>query len=125
MNTPKPILVTSDNADEFSRPTEGATLATAGGGPYDPGMEARIAKLESDVSYIRSDMTEIKGLLGRLAPRIDEMYGRQSTLATQADLANLRIEIERRPTRRQTVVDLFTIVTLVGGLLTLGSHLAH
>jgi hypothetical protein len=100
-------------------------LASGGDGPHDPNMEARVAKLESDVGHIRSDITEIKTILGRLAPRIDEMYGRQAILATQSDIAGLRVEIERRPTRRQTVFDIFTIVTLVGGILTLGSRLAH
>ncbi|HEX3954174.1 MAG TPA: hypothetical protein VHW90_11410 [Stellaceae bacterium] len=88
-------------------------------------MEARVAKLEADIGHIRTDVAEIKSLLGRLAPRIDEMFGRQAVQATQTDLANLRIEIERRPTRRQTVFDIFAVVTLIGGLLTLGSRLTH
>jgi hypothetical protein len=61
------------------------------GGPYNPDMEARVAKLESDVDHIRSDISEIKSVLGRLAPRIDEMYGRQSFLATRDDVAALRV----------------------------------
>ncbi len=35
-------------------------LAAAGGGPHDPGMEARVAKLEAHVEHIRSDLNEIK-----------------------------------------------------------------
>ena len=35
-------------------------LATAGGGPHDPDMEARIAKLEAHIQHIQSDLTEIK-----------------------------------------------------------------
>lgn len=31
-----------------------------GGGPHDPGMEARVAKLESDVEYVKRDIAEIK-----------------------------------------------------------------
>jgi hypothetical protein len=30
------------------------------GGPYDPGMEARVAKLESDVGHIQRDVSDIK-----------------------------------------------------------------
>jgi hypothetical protein len=31
-----------------------------GGGPHDPGMEARVAKLEAHIEHIQSDITEIK-----------------------------------------------------------------
>jgi hypothetical protein len=36
-------------------------LATGGSGPHDPGMEARVAKLEAHIEHIQSDLTEIKG----------------------------------------------------------------
>lgn len=101
-------------------------LATGGSGPHNPGgMEPRVAKLEADVAHIRSDIGEIKGLLNRLAPRIDEMYGRQSSIATTTNLAELRLEVEKRPTRRQTIFDIFAIVSLIGALLAIGSHMAH
>jgi hypothetical protein len=101
-------------------------LASAGGGgPHDPGMEPRVAKLEADVGHIRSDVGDIKTLLGRLAPRIDEMYGRQSSLATQQDIANINVALVQRPTRRQIVFDIFTIVGFIGVLLTIGAKLAH
>jgi hypothetical protein len=35
-------------------------LAVAGGGPHDPGMEARVAKLEAHIEHIQSDINEIK-----------------------------------------------------------------
>jgi hypothetical protein len=101
------------------------TLAGGGSGPHDPGMETRVAKLESDVGHIRSDMTEIKGILGRLAPRIDEMYGKMPHLGTKEDLAKITAEIERRPTRRQTVADVALIVGVIAALITIGTRLAH
>jgi hypothetical protein len=88
-------------------------------------MEPRVAKLEADVGHIRSDIGEIKTLLGTLAPRIHEMYGRQAALVTQQDLTSLRVEIEKRPTRRQTVFDIFAIVGFIGVLLTIGAKVAH
>jgi hypothetical protein len=88
-------------------------------------MEARVAKLEADVGHIRSDISEIKNILARLAPRIDEMYGKLPYFATKEDIANLKIEIEKRPTRRQSITDIFVIVGLIGTLLTIGSRLAH
>jgi hypothetical protein len=36
------------------------SLASGGGGPYDPGMDARVAKLESDVGHIQTDIGEMK-----------------------------------------------------------------
>jgi hypothetical protein len=35
-------------------------LAIGGGGPHDPGMEARVAKLEAHIEHIQSDINEIK-----------------------------------------------------------------
>ena len=100
-------------------------LAPGGSGPHDPGMEARVAKLESDVGHIRADISEIKTILGRLAPLIDQMYGKLPFFATKEDVANLRAEIDKRPTRRQSVLDIFTIVGAIGAVLTIGAKLAH
>jgi hypothetical protein len=88
-------------------------------------MEARVAKLESDVGHIRSDLSEIKGTLARLAPKIDEMYGKFAFYVTKEDFANLRAAIDKRPTRGQAVRDLSLIIAIIGGLLTLGAKLAH
>jgi hypothetical protein len=61
---------------------------TAGAAPGS-GLEARVARLETDVG-------EIRAILNRLAPRIDEMYGFMTAklpeLATKVDLAELRTE---------------------------------
>lgn len=43
-----------------------AALANGGGGPHDPGMEARVAKLESSVQGIESALRE-------MVPNIKEM----------------------------------------------------
>ena len=138
-----------------------------GGDPasHDSGMEARLARVESDIGHVRSDTSEIKSLLARLAPRIDEIYGKLPFLATKEDLARLELgtkqefarlelgtkrdlastkqdlarfelrtteelarlaaEIEKRPTRRQTMVDVAMIVGLIGTLITLGTRLAQ
>jgi hypothetical protein len=111
----------------------------------------RVAKLESDVWYIRSDIGEIKGILTRLAPCIDEIYRKLPSLATSIDIANLRtefkadigdlraevkgdianlrselkIEIEKRPTRRQTITDVFSVVSLIGVVLAVAVRIAH
>jgi hypothetical protein len=104
-------------------------LAGGGSGPHDPGMEARIAKLESEVGHIREGVSEIRAVLARLAPIIDRMDGIQQAtlpnLATRAELVDLRNQIEKRPTRRQTVVDVGLIVGIIGTLITIGAKTVH
>jgi hypothetical protein len=122
--TPRPTLVNEENADRF-RTSNPSPLAPGGSGPHDPGVEARVAKLEADVGNIQANVAEIKSILGRLAPRIDEMFGKQQATATKEDIANLRIEIEKRPTRRQSIADVIVFVGLVGSILAIASHLAR
>jgi uncharacterized coiled-coil protein SlyX len=92
-------------------------------------MEARVAKLESDVGHIRIDISEIKGVLTRLAPIIDRMDSAQQVtlpgLATKLELFDLKTEIEKRPTRRQALFDLFAVAGFVSVLLAIGARLAH
>lgn len=45
-------------ANQIAVPTE--ALASGGGGPHDPSMEARVAKVESDIGHIQRDISEIK-----------------------------------------------------------------
>ena len=59
MNTPRPTLVTQDNIQNFSSINQPA-IASGGSGPYDPSMEARVAKVESDIGHIQRDIGEIK-----------------------------------------------------------------
>ena len=115
-------------------------MADTGGPPRDPGLEARVARLESDVAHMRGDIAEIKATLNRLAPLIDELHGflraALPTLATKAELADLRTELKaemaelrldimQRPTRRQSVFDIFAIVGLIGIILTIAARFVH
>ena len=144
-------------------------MADTGGPAHESGLDARVGRLESDVSEIRS-------ILNRLAPRIDEMYGfltaRLPELATKAELTSLRaetrtqiagmgteiadlraetktqiadlraetkaefadvrreivelrLEIVQRPTRRQSIFDIFAVVGLIGAILTIAARFAH
>jgi hypothetical protein len=72
----------------------------SGANPYDPRMEARVARLEED-------MREVKAVLSRLEPmivRIDAVVGATlPTLATKAELAvwgsDLRTELAEKPSK--------------------------
>jgi hypothetical protein len=79
-----------------------------------------LAKLESDIEHIRSDIVEISDLLDRLSPRIIEMCGMVSSLGNKEDLAKISAEIERRPMRRKTAVDVVALmVVVIGALITI------
>ena len=75
-------------------------IENAGPHPYDPGMEARVARLEQD-------MHEVKAVLSRLEPlivRIDAVIGATlPTLATKAELvelgSGLRAELAEKPSK--------------------------
>jgi hypothetical protein len=41
------------------------------------------------------------------------------------EMAELRLDIVQRPTRRQAILDIFAIVGLIGSVLTIASHFAH
>jgi len=40
-------------------------------------------------------------------------------------MGELRLEIMQRPTRRQSVFDIFAIVGPIGAVLTIAAHFAH
>jgi len=72
------------------------SLARDGGGPDDPGMAARIDRLEAD-------MRDVKAVLGRLEPAIAGISSQLPHLATQASLERIRGDImttlESKPSR--------------------------
>jgi hypothetical protein len=72
---------------------------------------------------------EVKDTLRILAPKIDDVAGfvkhRGPSLADKQDISALRSEIDRRPTRRQAIVDIAWIVGLIATSVTFGSRLTH
>src|SRR4051794_7738135 len=74
--------------------TPPVSIEPGGGGPHDPGMEARVAKLEAAVEHIQTDVREIKGILARLAPAVDRIDGfLQATLPRLATKDEIGTEI--------------------------------
>jgi hypothetical protein len=103
-------------------------------------LKGLIAALTSTVhqGFDRIDAVERGGaetreVLRSLVPKIEHLAGftthRAPHLVDKADLitlqATLTAEIEKRPTRRQAIVDIALIVGLIGALLTIGSHMAR
>jgi len=96
-------------------------------------LSQTVGQVVSRTDSLEKTGSEIKEILRSLAPRLEELAGftkhRAPYLADKTDLANLsaglKAEIEKRPTRRQSVTDVILIAGLVGTLLTIGSRIAH
>jgi F0F1-type ATP synthase membrane subunit b/b' len=77
---------------------ESANLDGGDGGPHDPVMEARVARLEEE-------MSEVKGLLyNQILPLLHRIDERLNHTATKADLNNMAAEL--RAENAQTRADL-------------------
>jgi hypothetical protein len=74
--------------------------------------EARIAKLEVAVEHLQADMAEVKTVLGRLEPRISEMFGAFPHLATKADVAAVKVDVAKRP----TIAGIIAIVAVIAAI---------
>ena len=57
--------------------------------PYDPRMEQRVTRLESDVRDIQTTLARLEAMLEATLPH----------LATKADVAQLRAELAEKPSR--------------------------
>ena len=76
---------------------------------------------------------DLKNTVSQLAPKIEDIAGflkhRAPHLVDKQDLVVLKSALEsdseKRPTRRQSVIDVALLVGLIGGLLTIGSRLAR
>ncbi len=76
----------------------------------DPGMEARVKRLEDDVRAIRGDLTGIMGKLGGIEGRLGSVEGKLDLLVTQV--------VAKVPSGWQTFQILAaTIGTLIGFLV--------
>ena len=71
----------AENADLRSqlRVTE---LAGGGGGPHDPGMEPRVARLEEDLKDVKADMRTVKADLATIRADLGYLKGRLENLPT-------------------------------------------
>ena len=56
------------------------------GGPYDPSVEPRLARVEADMRDLRQDMKELLAMVGQIQATLPH-------LATKAQVAELRAEL--------------------------------
>ncbi|MGE0258811.1 MAG: hypothetical protein AB7T18_08655 [Alphaproteobacteria bacterium] len=67
-------------------PDSGPPLAPNGGGPHDPGMEARVSVLENDVKDIKADLRRIMVDIAEIKGRVSQMPTSVQLLFMQAGL---------------------------------------
>lgn len=91
-------------------PSEGGEysggLPPKGGGPYDGDMERRIVKLEDKMDGVQSTLSDIRVTLAEI----------KASMATRDDIANLKEEIGKRPTRAALGWAFGLLVTLLAGI---------
>lgn len=73
--------------------------------------------------------SDIKAALTGLVPKIEDLSGfvkhGAPNLATKDEISDLQTEIEKRPTRRQAILDIAWVVGLIAAAVTLGARIAH
>lgn len=65
------------------------TLDAGGAGPYDPGMEARVARLERDVDELKQDMKTVLSDLAFIKGKISQMPNIWQAIGLQITFAGL------------------------------------
>lgn len=93
-------------------------------------LRKALGEVAAKVDSQGQSASESKELLRQLAPKIEDIAGfvkhRVPTLADKADLekavGGLQDEIAKRPTRRQAILDMVWIFTLITGAITFGSR---
>lgn len=88
--------------------TRRKSLESGGGGGHDGGMEARVARLEKDV-------TEIKGILGRIELVLKSIDDRQRKF--ELDVAEIKGRLQALPTTAQLLALVMAVFGASFGLL--------
>ena len=134
-NEPAPpdvfALVTPRAPRSYDEPLPEETLAEVRGLLGE--LRKTLGDVAAKVDAQERSAAETKDLLRQLAPKIEDVAGfvkhRVPVLADKADLervaAGLRAEIEKRPTRRQAILDMAWVFGLIVATVTFGSRLAH
>jgi chromosome segregation ATPase len=90
--------------------------------------KTEIPAVRTELADLRAETkTEIAGLRSETRTEIAAVRTEMAALLTElkSEIGELRIEIMQRPTRRQTVFDIFSVVPLIGVILTIAARFAH
>jgi len=98
-----------------------------------PELRRAFGEVAAKVEAQERSASETKEALRQLAPKIEDIAGfvkhRLPTLVDKSDLTNaiagLRAEIEKRPTRRQAILDMTWVFGLIGSAIAFGSRAAR
>ena len=85
--------------------------------PHDPGMEARVAKLEEAVREVRTDTKAMRQQIAALATGLDSL--RQYVAKLTQDVAKLTVDLARidgRVSQMPTLLQLITVVIAIWGM---------
>ncbi len=112
-------------------------------------LEADVAHIRSDLGEVKSTLSRLapridemhgfltaklpelatKAQLAALSAKLPELANKAELAAVRLELKEeideLRIEIIKRPTRRQSILDIFAIVGFIGVVLTIAARFAR
>ena len=81
------------NQDSWGASSARRRLTSIGGGPHDPRMEERVAKLEADVGEIKEVLKRLEPAITRLTVDVAEIKGKVSQMPTVWQLGALIVAI--------------------------------
>ena len=111
-------------------------LATGGGGPHNPSMEARVTRLETHMEYVRESLSEIKAGQNHAETALLSLVSAAEKLSHNVEMGELRHakQLEKLPTKNDLwawkvqwvgimlVIFALIVGSIIGGLDWIKTH---